>query len=344
MNHKGTQTLVTPRLILRKFTLSDAQDMFDNWAGDERVTRYLSWPTHTDAEVSKRVIGQWLESYKNDNTYNWVIEHEGRAVGNISVVRQEEPWDNCELGYCLGHAYWGKGLMTEACRAVIDFLFKEVGYNRISAYHAAKNIGSGRVMQKAGMSLEGTARQRQKLRSGEYTDTVSYSILREEWLNRLDLEDFLAYPCKFEDFITLPELSDGEISLVCVKKSPAEPERNWVPGYGFVVSKGAELIGHISLRIGYTEGLYFGGNIGYEINEEYRGRGYAGRACRLLIPVAKAHGMKTLRISNNVNNLASRRVCEKLGARLIRTARLPEWTDMYKEGNRYENLFDWDIA
>jgi predicted acetyltransferase len=114
--------------------------------------------------------------------------------------------------------------------------------------------------------------------------------------------------------------------------------------YSFAVTKGAEVVGHISFRIGYTEGLYFGGNIGYDINEEYRGRGYAGKACRLLIPVAKAHGMTTLRISNNVNNLASRRVCEKLGARLIRAARLPEWTDMYKEGGRYENLFDWDIT
>jgi ribosomal-protein-alanine N-acetyltransferase len=343
MNPKGTQTLITPRLTLRRFALSDAQDMYDNWAGDERVTKYLTWTPHESVEESKKIIGLWLEGYEKDTVYNWAIEHEGKAVGNISVVAQMELWDNCDIGYSLGYAYWGKGLMTEAVKAVIDFLFREVGINRISAYHAAENIGSGKVMQKAGMQQEGISRSRQRLHSGEYTDTVNYSILREEWLNKLDLNDFLAYPCSFSEFITLPEMSDGEISLVCVKKSPALPDKNWVPCYSFAVTKGAEVVGHISLRIGYTEGLYYGGNIGYSINEEYRGRGYAGRACRLLVPVAKAHGMTTLRISNNVNNTASRRVCEKLGARFIRAARLPEWTDMYKEGNRYENLFDWDI-
>jgi ribosomal-protein-alanine N-acetyltransferase len=170
----------------------------------------------------------WLETYKNENTYNWVIEFEGRAVGNISVVSQTEQWDNCELGYCLGNSYWGKGLMTEAVKAVINFLFKEVGFNRIGAYHSTDNLGSGKVMQKSGMSYEGLLRQRQKLNSGEYTDNINYSILREEWLNKLDLNDFLTYPCSFENFITLPELSDGEIALVCVKKSPAVPEKKWV--------------------------------------------------------------------------------------------------------------------
>jgi predicted acetyltransferase len=118
-----------------------------------------------------------------------------------------------------------------------------------------------------------------------------------------------------------------------------------VPCYAFAVCKGSEKIGDISLRIGYGGGfhnsnLYYGGQIGYGIDEPHRGNGYAVRACRLLAPVAKAHGMTKLLISNDIDNIASRRVCEKLGARLVRTARLPEWHDLYQRGGRLENIYE----
>jgi len=152
-----------------------------------------------------------------------------------------------------------------------------------------------------------------------------------------------ALPCVFDDFIDVPELSDGVIYLDCTEKNSAIPEKKWVPGYTFEICKDGEDIGVISLRIGYTTSLYYGGQIGYDIDEEYRGKGYAARACRLLLPIAKAHGMKKLLITNNHTNKASMRVCEKLGAKLIRTTRLPEWHDLYKEGQRFHNIYEWDI-
>ncbi|MPN53901.1 hypothetical protein SDC9_201569 [bioreactor metagenome] len=100
-------------------------------------------------------------------------------------------------------------------------------------------------------------------------------------------------------------------------------------------------MGVLGLRIGYTEGLYYGGQIGYAVDEPHRGNGYAAAACRLVLPVAKAHGMTKLLITNDVNNFASRRVCEKLGLRFVRTALLPEWTELYCEGQRYINIFEW---
>jgi len=107
--------------------------------------------------------------------------------------------------------------------------------------------------------------------------------------------------------------------------------------------KEGERIGEIDLRIGYTDGLYYGGQIGYSIDEKYRGNGYAGRACRLLLPVAKAHGMTKLLITNNHENTASMRVYERLGCRLVRVARMPEWHDLYKEGRRFQNIFEWSM-
>lgn len=70
MNHKGTITLVTKRLILRRFTTDDAEAMFNNWASDKEVTKYLTWPTHTNVFVSKTIINSWIELYKNLNHYS----------------------------------------------------------------------------------------------------------------------------------------------------------------------------------------------------------------------------------------------------------------------------------
>lgn len=97
------------------------------------------------------------------------------------------------------------------------------------------------------------------------------------------------------------------------------------------------------MRIGYTDGLYYGGQIGYGIDEQYRGHGYAEKACRLLVPVTRAHGMKKVLITNNHTNIASKRTCEKLGAKLIHIARLPEWHDLFKEGKRFVNIFEWSV-
>ncbi|HML46150.1 MAG TPA: GNAT family N-acetyltransferase [Clostridia bacterium] len=136
---------------------------------------------------------------------------------------------------------------------------------------------------------------------------------------------------------------DGEIELVCTGKMPAVPEKKWVPAYAFEVRKEGVRIGEVNLRVGYTASLYYGGQIGYNIDEAHRGHGYAGRACRLLAPVLRGHGMTKALITNDRNNLASRRVCEKLGATLIRVARLPQWHSLYQDGMRYVNVFEWIV-
>jgi len=163
-----------------------------------------------------------------------------------------------------------------------------------------------------------------------------------------EIEYYKALPCEFNGFIDVPPLDDGVINLVCTVKKPADPVKKWIPTYEFAICKGSEKIGTIRLRIGYGGGdydcnCYYGGQIYYDIDEKYRGNGYAGRACRLIIPIAKAHKMTKLLITNADTNKASARVCEKLGARFIRKARLPEWFDEYKNGHRYSNIFEWSL-
>lgn len=181
LSHKGTQTLHTKRLTLRRFIVEDAQAMYDTWASDDRVTRFVTWPTHESPALTKQLLENWCAAYEDLNTYNWAMEFEGKVIGNISVVKISDRYEHAELGYCMGHAYWNKGLMTEAAKAVMDYLFSEVGVNRVSISHAVKNPASGKVAQKCGMTHEGTLREYFKTADGEFLDIAYYGILRSEW-------------------------------------------------------------------------------------------------------------------------------------------------------------------
>lgn len=181
MRKTGTKRIETPRLILRRYTLSDVSDMYRNWASDPNVTRYLTWPPHGSEEVTKAVVADWVSRYENGDTFNWAIEWKetGAVIGNIAAVYLDEAVDGAEIGYCLGRAFWGRGVMTEALRAVIDYLFDEAGMNRIAAYHDARNPASGRVMEKAGMKTEGVLRQSRKSNAG-VGDAVWHAILKSD--------------------------------------------------------------------------------------------------------------------------------------------------------------------
>lgn len=154
--------------------------------------------------------------------------------------------------------------------------------------------------------------------------------------------EFLKLTCARDDMIDM-ELTDGELALRLKEWKPRDPVKNWVPAYDFDVMLADKRIGSVNLRVGYVESLFFGGNVGYNIEAEYRGRGYAARACRLLAPLLRAHGMKAVYITNNIENIASRRVCEKLGLTLICVADVPEWSDLYKDGYRKVNVFRWEL-
>lgn len=182
LNHKGTKIIETDRLILRPFRSEDAPLMFKNWAGDKEVPRYLTWNVHRSVSDTENVVNMWVAQYNDISTYNWVIvlKELGEPIGSISVARIYENIDGAEIGYCIGKPWWGRGIMTEAFSAIIPYLF-EVGFNRIDAAHAVKNPASGRVMQKCGLTYEGTLRQFFRATSGELMDISFYSILKEEF-------------------------------------------------------------------------------------------------------------------------------------------------------------------
>ena len=182
MKHLGTQTLETERLILRRFTPEDVQPMFDNWASDEEVTKYLTWPAHASVDVTRKVLDSWLADYEKPDYYNWaiVLKECGQPVGSIVAANQDDRIGKAHIGYCMGKRWWHRGIMSEALGAVMEFLFHEVGMLRLEARHDPNNPHSGAVMRKCGMKYEGTLRQSDWNNRG-ICDACWYAALREEW-------------------------------------------------------------------------------------------------------------------------------------------------------------------
>lgn len=181
MRHLGTKTIETKRLVLRPFTLNDAEPMYRNWASDPEVTKYLTWPTHESAETTKSILKDWIAEYKKPEKYEWCIELKeiGEAVGSMGVVSINEKVGSMHIGYCISEAYWHQGITSEALAAVIEYLTREVGVRRIEARHDPRNPYSGKVMEKCGLKYEGTHIQSDWNNSG-ICDCAYYGLVIED--------------------------------------------------------------------------------------------------------------------------------------------------------------------
>ena len=185
MEHKGTVTLETPRLILRRFEPADLEPMFENCWRHADVTKWTSYaPMHCLEDVRESAgmfTEKWLR-YDDPKRYSWAIVDKatGQPMGRMFGMHPDDSTEQVELAYELGPDWWNRGLMTEAVAAVLRFFFEEVGLNRVFAYHAEGNPASGRVMQKCGMTYEATLRRAGRCNNG-IVDMVCYSMLACEY-------------------------------------------------------------------------------------------------------------------------------------------------------------------
>ncbi|MGI5855053.1 MAG: GNAT family N-acetyltransferase [Candidatus Merdivicinus sp.] len=191
MNHKGTAMLRTSRLLLRRFAPGDEEAMFRNWTSDPAVSKFMRWTAHQSPAEDRELLENILSQYSRPDFYRWAIvpEDVGEPVGVISLMEVCES-DLCyETAYCIGRLWQGQGYVAEALHAVLDFAFRQVGINRVEAYHSVKNPGSGRVMVKAGMLKEGFSPQKYRCSLG-FQDCDLYGITRDAWLNRQANQSF----------------------------------------------------------------------------------------------------------------------------------------------------------
>ena len=173
----------TERLFLRKIKLDDAYIMNKEWCNDEEVCKYLPWNIHGDVNNTIKLVNMWIKEYENPNTYRWMVclKETNECLGTIDIVKEDIPNKVYEVGYCYKKSSWGNGYGTEALRGVVKFLFDEAEAEVVCAKHYECNIGSYKVMEKAGMIVDGVLRSRVIFENKRISEII-HSITKEEYL------------------------------------------------------------------------------------------------------------------------------------------------------------------
>ena len=152
------ETLQTERLLLRKPRMEDAPAIFEIYAQDSEVMRYLVWKPHKNIQETEQFLlacGQLWRTGK-DFAYAITLKDDGRLIGMFGI---HPMIFKIEVGYVLARPYWSKGYMTEVLRAMIEWAFAQPDIFRVQAICDVENIASARVMEKAGMTREGLLRR-----------------------------------------------------------------------------------------------------------------------------------------------------------------------------------------
>jgi ribosomal-protein-alanine N-acetyltransferase len=179
IRHKGTQNIETERLLLRKILPEDAEMVY-KWMSDPEVCKYECWTPHPNTRFTRGYIIEVMGGYRSDKTYHWGIQLGDELIGSVCAVNVDDHSHKALLGYAIAKSYWNKGYTTEAVKAVIRYMLLEVGLNRLEATHSVNNPASGRVMQKAGMMLEGHAREYYYSNAG-IQDSNLYAITKSSF-------------------------------------------------------------------------------------------------------------------------------------------------------------------
>jgi ribosomal-protein-alanine N-acetyltransferase len=180
--YKDLSPLKTERLLLRKVTQEDLDDFYA-WASDPEVTHYVTWHAHTSPEETQEFINRILDRYKHAKIAPWAIvdRQENRMIGLNGFCTWDVRHHRAELAYVLSRPHWGKGYITETSQAIINFGFQNMNLNRIFARCRVPNIGSARVMEKCGMTYEGTLREVAFVKN-QFVDLKYYALLKKDWL------------------------------------------------------------------------------------------------------------------------------------------------------------------
>lgn len=179
MLHTGTQTIESGRLLLRRFVLSDAEDMLRSWISQPQVQEEYGEPVYTDIGQVNELLGRWIDEYERPDFYRWAVieKASGECIGQIAFCRVYDDIAAAEIEYCIGSAFWGHGYAGEALSAVISHTFEHTGFLKLEAYHRAENVKSGRVLEKSLMHVTDNV-ERFRRQGAEPEGEVCYCIER----------------------------------------------------------------------------------------------------------------------------------------------------------------------
>lgn len=170
--------LRTERLTLRWPRLADAPHVFDAWATDPEVTRFLTWTPHESVDtVVSEFLRPAIHRLGRGSEITWMVEHpDDGLIGSIGG--RPHPDHGVEIGYAFARSHWGRGYASEAARAVADAFLGRDGVVRVWAYTHVDNVASGRVLENAGMTHEGTLKRWGRCGAGEPVDCHVYAVTR----------------------------------------------------------------------------------------------------------------------------------------------------------------------
>lgn len=177
--HHGPPQIVTTRLILRQLTLQDAEQVLRHFS-DTEMLRYVTFEPLEQREEAEEVVQWGLDLFARRAGVLWGIAHKetGALIGTLNYVKKEG--HRAEVTYDLATTYWGRGLMTEAVRSTLPYVFGEMGVQRIETMVHVQNLRSARVLLKLGFQMEGVLRQYTRFH-GQLSDVQMFSLLKADW-------------------------------------------------------------------------------------------------------------------------------------------------------------------
>ncbi|WP_064092797.1 GNAT family N-acetyltransferase [Rossellomorea aquimaris] len=173
----------TERLMLRQMTKDDVDFLFTLYTSSE-VLRYFGMSPIASKEVAISMVENYEKQLEIGGPMRWgIVDKETNSlIGTCGFHGISKPYKRCEIGYDLSPEYWGKGIMGEALKPVLTYLFSTKEMNRIGATIVPHNKASSRVVEKLGFQQEGLLRE-YILQDGTMYDAYMYSILKKEWLS-----------------------------------------------------------------------------------------------------------------------------------------------------------------
>lgn len=150
----GSVELWTERMTLRRYRPEDADDLYRYLGKDPAMYAYSGWNPYATLEMAQETVRGFIRSYDDEHVYSWVMDIDDVIVGTIGAYDFKD--DQIEIGFSVVPGWQRRGLATEALKKVLEYLTENEGISCVTAWCAAENIGSRKVLEKAGMQFLGT--------------------------------------------------------------------------------------------------------------------------------------------------------------------------------------------
>ena len=182
MNSNTLPIITTPRLVLRWISEDDIDSLYEIFSNPQ-VMRYWSTVPLPNQEAAAELQREIAEGNESEKMFKWglALRDSNIVIGTTTLFNLNLDNGRAEIGYAMAHAYWGKGYMNEALKALLSHAFEVMELRRLEADVDPRNAASIRTLERLGFQREGFLRERWHV-NGETQDAIFYGLLRREWL------------------------------------------------------------------------------------------------------------------------------------------------------------------